>query len=404
VIAVQIGDAHLQPGAGRQAADRRAALESIAVWCEQMRRGELGLIAWPGDLWDGRSDIAERNWLTDYVTRLCDLAPLVILPGNHDLPGELEVLARLRTRFPVYLFRRPEVQLVRDALGCLVAVGGFPYPHKAGLVARGEAKGDVSAAALPALEVVMASLGAQFAAAAAQPDFAGGFLFGHFNVAGSLASSGQPQIGREIDVPLALLEQLPAWVQVGLNHIHKHQALSPRVVYAGSVCRMNFGEIEPKGFLEFAYGPEAGFVDDHWGARWAFQDLRVPLLLTVAGELTPDGFTVTDWRGASLEAAAGADVRVQYVYDRANAAAIDEAHIHALFAQARSVKPEGRPKSEASVRAPEVQSATRLEDKVRAWVELEGGVWSPELEADLAALLSQPAEVLLQELGASDAN
>ena len=72
-------------------------------------------------------------------------------------------------------------------------------------------------------------------------------MIGHANIVGAVASTGQPQIGQEISVSQAHLARLGDCVKV-FNHIHKHQRIGD-AWYVGSLCRMDWGEVEVKGFL-----------------------------------------------------------------------------------------------------------------------------------------------------------
>jgi DNA repair exonuclease SbcCD nuclease subunit len=71
-------------------------------------------------------------------------------------------------------------------------------------------------------------------------------MIGHVNVAGAMTSVGQPNIGHEIEITAAHLDRLGNIPKL-LNHIHKAQEIGG-AHYAGSVCRMNWGEIEDKGY------------------------------------------------------------------------------------------------------------------------------------------------------------
>ena len=79
---------------------------------------------------------------------------------------------------------------------------------------------------------------------------------GHFNVAGSVASTGQPQIGREIEANTELIDELAEHGPVVLGHIHKPQTIgnSARAFYAGSVTPQDWGELEEKRYLVLGEG------------------------------------------------------------------------------------------------------------------------------------------------------
>jgi DNA repair exonuclease SbcCD nuclease subunit len=58
---------------------------------------------------------------------------------------------------------------------------------------------------------------------------------------------GQPNIGHEIELDASLIARLGD-VYVGLNHIHKAQSISAARTIPGSICRLDWGETEAKGY------------------------------------------------------------------------------------------------------------------------------------------------------------
>ena len=99
-------------------------------------------------------------------------------------------------------------------------------------------------------------------------------------------STGQPQIGTEIELDPGLLARLGP-IYKGLNHIHKHQAITG-AVYAGSICRLDFAEMEPKGFIEIEYQRDG----KTWEHRWRFVPLDVPKMIHVDGDLSRERFLI----------------------------------------------------------------------------------------------------------------
>ena len=69
-------------------------------------------------------------------------------------------------------------------------------------------------------------------------------FIGHANVGGAVTSSGQPNIGREIELSPRHLDRLGP-IYKGLNHVHKAQEIHG-AHYPGSICRLDWGEIETK--------------------------------------------------------------------------------------------------------------------------------------------------------------
>lgn len=65
---------------------------------------------------------------------------------------------------------------------------------------------------------------------------------GHFEVKGAKHDSGQII---KTGVPLEKLEKEDSWV---LGHLHRHQQISKKIHYTGTMLQYNFGEPLPKGF------------------------------------------------------------------------------------------------------------------------------------------------------------
>lgn len=375
---VHIGDAHLAPGPRN--ADRRRAIDQIIAECV----GLPGLAAWlwPGDLFHGprTTDVQDRNWLDTRLQQMAAVAPVVICYGNHDPAGDLDGFARLNGTHPIYVIDRPHVLRLRTATGVMASIFVLPYPTTAGL-----ASGDVVDVGSDALEAIFRPAGEQLAAARATGDIT--LTIGHVNKAGSASSSGQPQIGREIEIDdshLALLGD----GYVGLNHIHK-----PQQFYAGSICRMDFGEIEAKRYLLVTYGPRPALHGDFqgWGHTADSMPLDVAPMFHVEGELTPDGF---DWRvighGGQPEASPdswdGCDVRVRYRFPVSLRSVVNEDMARAPFSGARRLQLEPVAVPDRDVRAPQVAAQRTLAGKVTAYLETDGRVASAGLLAKLVTL------------------
>jgi hypothetical protein len=436
---VHIGDTHIGPGP--RLADKLSALDQIIVWCDEAAaRGELAAVLWPGDLSHQKSTIEDRNLLAPRLQRLAQRAPVVLVDGNHDAPGDLEILSRLSAYYPIHVVSQPRVISVACATGIEAAIFCLPYPHKGGLVGAGvehEALGQTARQLLDPAFATAAEELRQAKERGAIPLF-----IGHVNVGGSVSSTGQPQIGREIELDPGLLGRLDAAVYKGLNHIHKHQmveSIDDDTVYAGSICRQDFGEMEPKGFVVVTVGPEWGT----YGANWDFIPLDVPAQHLVEGRLTREGFRIESINGepvcpecggqgwtvgtgsehhpscdGSCEECPvpvpvqvecpcaipamwkGADIKARVRYRKSETTALDWAHIHAEFAGCRSLKLDQIAELEHTVRVPQVAAAVTLDAKAEAYCEHRQIAWTPSIGAKLTALQQQPAEAILAELQA----
>jgi hypothetical protein len=396
-VFIHIGDTHIVKG--DRLADKLASLTQIIVWAEgAAARGELAAILWPGDLFHAARSaddrIFEENTLIPVMMDMANLAPVVVVYGNHDAPGSLDIFRSLSTKHGIVIVDRPQTIRVECATGIEATIFCLPYPHKAGLVGAGVEHDALGQAARSALEPAFAVAAEELRQARGRGAIP--MFVGHVNVGGSISSTGQPQIGREIELDPGLLGRLDAAVYKGLNHIHKHQVVAGDTVYAGSICRQDFGENEAKGFV--------AITDTADGCSWEFIPLDVPAQHLVEGRLTREGFTVTavngDEDGEFVDSGyfVGADVKVRYHYKRSEHSALDVAHIYATFAGCRSLKLDQIAEIERDVRAPEIAAAVTVDAKGEAYCTRRNIPWTPTIAAKLTGLQQQPAEAILAEL------
>ena len=245
---VHIGDFHATPGP-RNAA-RFKTLDRIIDEAFELPR--LGLFAWPGDLNGpiGRQlTVENRNALAERIVRMAQRAPVVIVPGNHDADMDMEIFGLLRGAFNVYVVASPRVISLRAATGEMMSIFCLPYPTKGGLVSMGVVPADVVDVAAETLDVIFMQAAHELAEARAKGDIT--LMLGHVNVGGAVVSSGQPNIGKEIELNAGHLQRLGD-IYKGLNHIHKAQEIHG-AFYAGSVCRLDFGEVDPKRWLAVTF-------------------------------------------------------------------------------------------------------------------------------------------------------
>lgn len=450
---VHLGDLHLRPGSGNK--DRLVALDQVIAAGEA--HGNLAAWLWPGDLNDARMSIEDRNALVPRVVRMANRAPVVVVYGNHDLPGDLNFLDRLKTEWGIFVVSKPDVVSFHTApagrgttaqdeitLFCL------PYPSKAGLVSAGVAHDRLHQAAVDALDLIFMEAGAKLEQARQAGHIV--MAIGHANITGAISSVGQPQVGQELEVTPAHLTRLGE-CYIGFNHIHKAQTVADfNAHYPGSLCRLDWGECEPKGFLEVTYGPHAWRGhggDGPWasaGPHWVYDLRQVPLdvppMYHVEGLLSRDGF---EWRctkgpeGAEQEPPrseckacsgtgdgkrdpvegtlpcevcqgsglvvnwSGCDVRVRMRYPSEERGVLERAKARAadVFAGARKLEIEPIAVSSRTVRAPEVVQATTIEDKLAAWARLTGVTWSDQIQRCAARLLAvEDGDVLVTEVDA----
>jgi hypothetical protein len=387
---IHIGDFHAAPGDRNPA--RYRALDQIIGEAETLPH--LGGWLWPGDLNHGRMSIEDRNLLAQRLQRMAARGPVVLCYGNHDQPGDLEVFGRLKAGFPIYVIDRPETLRIRLATGENVSVFVLPYPTKAGLTALGVAPADVLDTAAVALDAIFMQAAGELDAARAAGDLV--LAMGHVNVGGAIISNGQPNIGREIELSARHLDRLGDVPKL-LNHIHVAQEVAG-AWYAGSVCRLSWGEIEAKSYTV------ALFHNDTWAL--ARRPLDVAPMYHVEGELTRDAFTwqVTAGPGGAQQDAPdtwkGCEVRVRYRYRQAEHTVLTQARVLAEFAEAARLEVEAIAVKDHDVRAPQVAAAATLPDKLRAYADVTGTVASVGLLDKLARLERTDQDALLEEVAA----
>lgn len=377
---VHIGDAHLQSTGSRNAA-KLAALDQVIA--EGSALPNLGAWLVPGDLFHTKSSVEDRNDWSRRLRLMANRAPVAICYGNHDVPGDLDILGRLEAKWGIYVFTEQTVFRMPLATGHIAALAVLPYPTKAGLVSAGIAKGDVIPAAAELLDLLFVSFAGELQAAMRKGDVP--LFMGHVNVAGSLVSNGQPQIGMEIEIDASMLGRLPA-VYCALNHIHKAQAIGGGV-YAGSIAPMSWGEIESKAYNVVDC---TRAVDGQWVAGWQSELICTAALYHVEGLLTRDGFTwqVTAGPGGDVQTAPaswrGCEVRVRYKFAQSEKSVLDQARVLVEFVDAARLEVEPIAVPDRALRSPEVAAARTLAEKLAAYQQ--APALTPSLSAKLAVL------------------
>lgn len=389
---VHIGDFHAAPGPRNEA--RYRALDQLLE--QATRLPNLGAWLWPGDLSHQRQAIADELALIDRLRAMANRAPVVIVRGNHDVEGDLEKFEAIGAVHPIHVVSRPRVVRLDLATGQTAAIACLPYPHRAGLVAAGVAVPDTIDAAADALDAIFMQFAAELEEARSQGCLT--LFIGHVNVGGAVTSVGQPNIGREIELSPRHLDRLGP-IYKGLNHIHKAQEIHG-AHYAGSICRLDWGEIEEKRWLEIHYDQVCTDPCDSENYVVASHPIDVAPMYHVEGQLTRDGFTyeVKAGPGGEKQPAPpswqGCEVRVRYTFAQSEAGVLDKSLALAPFAEAARVHPDPIAVPDRSLRAPEVAAAKTLADKLAAWCALTGTVASESVLQKLSELEHHsPADV-----------
>lgn len=357
--------------------------ECIAIheWhVETARRERVDALLYSGDMYESASTPSERQAVAEHLTRAAEVAPVLIVKGNHDRELDVELMRRLKTRHPITVESRAAVHHIAGA-----AVAAFAWPDRAQLVAAlgGSApSAAVDDLARQAFQNVLRGMGYEL-----EQHDGPRVLLGHAMIDGSIASTGQPLLGLPLNIGLA--ELALARPHLGIfGHIHKHQVWEYDGVpymYAGSSFRTDFSQLEPKVVL-----------------LAEFDGQRLVQVLPIETPATPMVHVDAMWDAVACNFAfvvepggslAGAEVRVRYECEadqRALAKAAEAGLKGAMLeAGAKTVKIEGSTLSFTTARAPEVALAKTSRDKLLALWKARGTTPEPERSERLLGMASE---------------
>lgn len=244
-------------------------LDALDALKEFAYEEDIDLVLFAGDAFHRHNpDPTYVREFGDRIVALAEHCPVVLLPGNHDLPGSIDrasavdIFDTLRVQNVVVGWDY-EVHSVRSVHGT-VQVVTVPYPIKQQLLTNKElrgAPGQVKAHIRDRMEAKIRKLASQV-----DPDLPA-ILLGHFSVDTALwGSEHRLMVGADASVRLSSLIEYP-WDYVALGHLHNFQDLTeeiqdsslkiPPVVYSGSLERIDFGEEhDDKGFVLFEISKE----------------------------------------------------------------------------------------------------------------------------------------------------
>lgn len=273
VRVLHIGDVHLgvelhgrplpEKGYGTRVADFLTALDASLAHAAQ-----ADLVVFPGDIYKNcePSPTVQREF-AGRVRRVARETPVVIIPGNHDLPNawarasSIDIF-RVLDLEGVHVLRQPAVTTIPTRAGN-VLIAPLPHLPRSRLLQQEDSRGKSLLEVLDLLRDRLSEyVNAMAADVTAERERLGqatpAILMAHCTVQGaSLGGYGRGgMLAPEIDLPLSAVRR-PEFDYVALAHIHQHQSLpandhtgQPPVVYAGSIERVDFGEEgEEKGVV-----------------------------------------------------------------------------------------------------------------------------------------------------------
>ena len=228
-----------------RADEHRAVLAEIANVAE-VERVDLVLVA--GDLFDTAAPTAESERIVyDSLLQLAEVAPVLVIAGNHDSAKRLDAVARLLALGRVTVAVSPRAPADGgvanlELAGTPVQVAFLPFVSQRAIV-RADALMDAEAfrnaqTYSERMRAVIAALTAGFSADSVN------LLLAHAFVLGGMVGGGE-RPAHIVDEYAISAVDLPATTSyVALGHLHRAQAIAgaTSIHYCGSPLQLDFGE------------------------------------------------------------------------------------------------------------------------------------------------------------------
>jgi exonuclease SbcD len=233
-------------------------LDAIDAMIDMAVEENVDLALFAGDAFHRHNPT--QTYVNEFGKRMLRLrkhCPVILLVGNHDMPGgdrvsALEIYKTLEVN-DIIVAKDCDIHKVETKSG-IAQIVTIPYPNKSWLnpVTTGRCNSEEISKLLK-METVIRIHDLVNKIDVTLPTV----LLGHFTVEGCQYGSERSLLVSSSEAAVSLEElMLPCWDYVALGHIHKHQDISHSmkgvkpIVYAGSMDRVDFGEErDPKGFV-----------------------------------------------------------------------------------------------------------------------------------------------------------
>jgi DNA repair protein SbcD/Mre11 len=222
---------------------------------------DLALIA--GDAFHKRDpDPTYIRLFAERLVRLARICQVVMIPGNHDMPGIVERSGAVdlfdALQLPnIYVARVPQVITLTTNSGD-IQIACMPYPMRQRYVTSGECRSEDAKSVLQAkvaytIDQLVKAIDTRIPA----------IFMGHFSVSGaSYGSERSMVVGLDAEVLLETILQ-PCFSYAALGHLHLYQNVGTAdlpVIYPGSLERVDFTEEHhKKGFVWIEVGDDTTY-------------------------------------------------------------------------------------------------------------------------------------------------
>lgn len=324
-----------------------------------IRERGADVITLGGDLFHAKPDPEEWRAAAEWLLELADIAEVVGVYGNHDAASSLSVYPFMGARHPIAIY---DTATVHRCQACSLSIACMPWPRKSSLLAaigRPVSHEESGQIAVDALRAILSGFDQEMGDARERA------FLGHCMVRGSVLHTGQPLApGSDFEIGTEDLALANASVYL-FGHIHASNAYliggRPGVM-PGAPRHTCYGE---PGTTHYAY-----VTLDRGNASIEMVETPAMPMVLIAATFDADGLRWTE------QDVKGADVRLRFTVTadqrEAARAAAAELRERLLREGAVVVKVEEVLDATVRARAPEVATATTIEDKLRAYWKAKG--------------------------------
>ncbi len=215
----------------------------------------VDLVLFCGDAYKSRepSQTQQREFAKRINHLTSNNIPIFLLIGNHDLPNAIgratstEIFHTLSIK-NVHVANRPEIHRIQTKSGP-IQISALPWLRRSALIGKDDSRNLNFEQLVHLAREVLTGIITKFSSQL--DNNLPSILAAHIWIHGAkIGSENSMTIGQEHTLLLSDITN-PAFDYIALGHIHRHQVLvqKPPVVYAGSLERLDFGDVDDeKGF------------------------------------------------------------------------------------------------------------------------------------------------------------
>jgi exonuclease SbcD len=220
---------------------------SMSQITEHVKQNHIDFVTIGGDVYDKSSSIESRNIVKERLMKIAGYAPIIICRGNHDQPGDLDILADLKATHPIKVYSSPTVVNLGEGVN-LYAIPWVSKHHW------------MEAHKVDSIDELNSTLSGQLLNYITSLRKCNKWtanhhiVLAHILISGARAENNQPLIGEGITLGEFDLEE--GGFHAGfLSHIHLRQQFgNGNFFYSGSPAALDFGETQDKYYSVYDVG------------------------------------------------------------------------------------------------------------------------------------------------------